>query len=206
MKKLLLVALGLGMMAGQTEAKLNITMESATGLIKAVEQLPENLLDIRKKIACAQPNACTDQEKFKKDKGKITQMPQSIEATYYSLVKSANALKYFSKAELKGKSKKAVALYKIENVSDVIDLVVKFLDLSLDVNSIVKDKIILPILDLAGQQGLLEPLNTMVYQITQFKNKLNDVNTEVKDILELVKMLMPIPESEVAEDASGKKK
>lgn len=186
MKKIALIGLGL-CMVGQVKAELNLTLESAQGLLKAVAFMPENLLKVKAEVVCARPNSCTKDEK---------DTAKSIEAATYALKSNTLSMAGIDKkATVKQAGKdvpvdnKIKVLWKVGALNRVLQNVVDLIQHVLNVNKIVSNDMILPILNVAGQQSLLDPLNKMASNLEDFKKNINDVNTQIKDIAELVQLL-----------------
>ena len=185
MKKLLIVALGLGL-AGQSQAKMEPSLENAAKLSKAILNFPANALLIEEKVT-----------------GK-----DSLKTITQSLQKNAKALGSFQiGGSFKNKAGETIKVtpvwlgkYKITLVNNVLSSVITFLQTILDINTIVREKMLLPILDIAGEQSLLAPLNNMTTNVTTFKDKLTEVSNQMSEIFDLIVMLDP--EMQSAKDAA----
>ena len=185
MKKLLIVALGLGL-AGQAQAKMDVSIESAKSLADAFVKFPANALLIEAKVV-----------------GK----ENSLQTTTQSLQKNVKALGSFqlggSFNNKAGQTIKVTPVwlgkYKITLVNNVLNSVITFLQTILDINAIIRGDMLLPILNIAGEQSVLGPLDKMAENVTIFKNKLTEVSTTMSDIFDL--MVMLDPEMQSAKDA-----
>lgn len=169
----MLIVVGLGLVGQVEAAKMNFTAENTKDLLLAVAYYPENIELIKNKVIGKEGSLETE----------IVSLKQNIETLVGYKVGGSFKNK---KMKMQKITEKTGALLKLAAVSNVMQISASFLQNIHDIATIIRDKMILPILTIAGQQSLIDPFNKLALYIETYKTKILAVDDEIKRIYILV--------------------
>lgn len=186
MKKLLVVACGLSMVGAVQVSQAGLTLDNSQALAEAVVKLPETLLDIASIGKCMGTRDVA---------GKCS-TGSNFEDTYNVMTQSLKSMVTYKKGavvRVAGKdvtlTNKNAAKLKLISLRDIIKSSSKFIGLTVELITIIKDRVFAPVLNILGKQSSMDPVLKVTTVATNYKAKLDEASASIGDIIALISLM-----------------